>query len=117
MFPLRSIAPLLVALTLFADAASADGPGRGRRGSKSYACESTRAVWVPARLERVERRRWVAGGTRREWIPAETRKVCSAWGVVSVVVVRPGRWVLVSEPGRYEVWYEEVWVPGTWTRR
>jgi len=106
---------VLAALTLFAPLAAADGPGKGRRAPRYPSHSSTRAVWVPGHFERVERRVWVPGGTRREWIPPVTRRVCNSWGVSIEVVVRPGRWVLVPEPGRYEVRCEEVWIPGAWT--
>ena len=73
------------------------------------------AVWVPGSRQRVERTRWVPGGTRREWIPARTRRVCGPWGTWREVVVEPGRWVLVPIPGYQQRWFETVWVPGHWT--
>lgn len=105
----------LAALTLLAPHASAGGPGSGRCAPRSTSYAATRAVWVPGHFERVERQVWVEGGTRREWIPPLTRRVCTSWGGVREVVVRPGRWVLVPLPGRYEVRCEDVWVPGAWT--
>lgn len=115
MLQLRTLPLLLASLCSLADVSSAGGPGYGRHGSKSSTCAVTRAVWVPGHHERVERRRWVPGGTRREWLPAQTREVCTPWGGVRLVVLRPARWVLVAVPGRYETSYEDVWVPGSWT--
>ena len=112
---LRLLPLLLASLTLFAEPAAAMGPGHGRRNPRANSYSATRAVWVPGHRERVERRRWIDGGTRREWLPAETRELCTPWGGVRVVVVHPGRWVLVPVPGHYETCYEDVWVPGAWT--
>lgn len=109
----RLLTLLLASTSLLAAPAAAGGPAYER--CAPTARSATRAVWVPGHRERVETRRWVPGGTVREWIPARTRRVCTPWGGVREVVVRPGRWVLVPVPGHYETRFEEVWVPGAWT--
>jgi len=115
MLHLRLLTLLLASTTLLSAPAAADGPGALRCRTNARAPAATRAVWVPGHRERIETRRWVSGGTRREWIPAQTRRVCTPWGGVREVVVRPGRWVLVPVPGHYETCFDEVWVPGAWT--
>jgi len=116
MYRRRVLSLILASIGLLAGAASAHGPAAARYSGATEHCAPARAVWTPGHRERVERRRWVPGGTRREWVPAVTRRVCGPWGVVREVVVRPGHWVLVPLPGHYETWYEEVWVPGQWSR-
>ena len=122
----RRVLPLLLlSLGLLPALASAQAPAAARYGGTyggtayggpKVVHAPSKVVWVPGRYEHVQRRRWVPGGTRREWIPARTRRVCTPWGGVREVVVTPGRWVLVPVPGRYETWWEKVWVPGSWTR-
>lgn len=113
----RRVLPLvLLTLGLFAADAAAQGPAAARYGGSRERCAPTRVVWVPGHHERVERRRWVPGGTRREWIPARTKRVCGPWGAVREIVLEPGHWVLVPLPGHYETCWEEVWIPGAWSR-
>src|SRR6187402_3656875 len=69
----RLLTLLLASACLLSAPAAAHGPAYQRCGTTVRGPVATRAVWVPGHRERVETRRWVPGGTTREWIPAQTR--------------------------------------------
>ena len=71
-------------------------------------------VWIAGHYESRCERVWVAGCSRKEWVPP-----CYEWRVTACgqryqVLARAGYWHTVSEPGRFETRNVQVWVPGHW---
>lgn len=73
-----------------------------------------RQVWVPGRYEEVERRVWVEGGERTEWVPARYETRLDEWGRPTSVLVRAGHWQAVRDAGHFELRTVRVWVEGFW---
>lgn len=75
----------------------------------------SRLTWVSGHYENVERRVWVPGACRREWVAPVYESRCGYDGRPRQVLVRAGYWTTIQEPGHYVTRCEQVWVPGCWT--
>jgi hypothetical protein len=73
-----------------------------------------RQVWVPGRYEELERRVWVEGGERTEWVPARYETRLDECGRPTSVLVRAGHWQTVRDAGHFELRTVRVWVEGFW---
>ena len=117
-FALLLVAPLTPAL------AQRDGPdlrlgyGDGRIevriGLGRAPRYEPRRTWVPGHYEVRCERVWVPGCTRQEWVPARYEWRIDTCGRRFQVLVEPGHWITVTDPGRYEAREVRVWVPGYW---
>jgi hypothetical protein len=73
--------------------------------------------WVPGRYETTCERVWIPGATRQEWLPARHEWRVDRCGRKQLVLVEPGRWITISEPGRFETRERCEWIPGHWRVR
>ncbi len=79
-------------------------------------CRAVRE-WVPGHYETVLERHWMPGATRQEWLPARHEWRRDRCGRPLLVLVEPGRWITVTEPGRFETRERREWIPGHWRVR
>lgn len=84
------------------------------RPHHGYAAPPLPPRWVPGHYQSVTRKVWVPGATRREWRPPVHEIRFDPCGRKVRVLVRPGHWVHVAQPGHHELRVEQVWVPGRW---
>lgn len=73
-----------------------------------------RRTWIPGHYEMRCERVWVPGCTRQEWVPARYEWRLDNCGRRFQVLIAPGHWITVTDPGRYETREARVWVPGYW---
>lgn len=73
--------------------------------------------WVPGHYETRCERVWIPGCARQEWVPARHEWRTDFWGRPVYVLIAPGYWTVVTDPGRYEVREVREWVPGHWRFR
>lgn len=90
-----------------------DGPSLRLSLGRSPARAPAR-VWVEGRWESRFERVWVEGCERRVWSPARFETRWDSCGRRVQVMVSPGHWRIVRDPGRYEQREVRVWVPGRW---
>jgi hypothetical protein len=109
------LAPLLLAPAAFAQAQLDVRLRTPRRGPVPARC--TVREWVPGHYETRLERVWVPGATRQEWRPARQEWRLDLRGCAVLVLVEPGRWITVTEPGRFETRERREWVPGYWRMR
>lgn len=71
-------------------------------------------AWVPGHYETVKQQVWVPGCSHREYVQPcwETRYDC--WHRPYTVMVRPGYWKTIQDPGHYELRAVQVWIGGHW---
>ncbi len=91
--------------------------GHGRRHHRQphvhvhgHACRH----WVAGRVELVQEKVWVPGCSRQVWIAPVYRTDHDACGHPVQVLVTPGRYQTVTQPGRFEVRPRRVQRPGHW---
>jgi len=73
--------------------------------------------WVPGHYETIRERVWVPGATRGEWRTARQEWRVDRCGRLRLVLVEPGRWITLTEPGRFETRERREWIPGHWRVR
>lgn len=77
-------------------------------------------VWIPGHYENVERRVYVPGEIRREYVPPryEERRYRDYRGQCHVerILVCDGYWRTVQDPGHWRCVTERVWVEGSWRK-
>jgi hypothetical protein len=73
--------------------------------------------WVPGQYVTRCERVWIPGCTRQEWVPARHDWRTDFFGRPVWVLVQPGYWTVVTDPGRYELREVREWVPGHWRIR
>jgi hypothetical protein len=73
--------------------------------------------WVPGHYETILERHWRPGATRQEWLPARHEWRRDRCGRPVLVLVEPGRWITITEPGRFETRERREWIPGHWRER
>jgi hypothetical protein len=73
-----------------------------------------RRTWIPGHYEVRHERVWVPGCTRQEWVPARYEWRLDSCGRRFQILIAPGHWITVTDPGRYELREARVWVPGYW---
>jgi hypothetical protein len=78
------------------------------------------AVWIPGHYALVERRVYVPGCQRQEYVPPvyENRTWRDYRGRLHVerIEVAPATWRTVQEPGTWQTVTERVWIEGAWRR-
>lgn len=115
-----ALATLLLAPALLAPAAFAQAQLDVRLCAPRREPLPTRCTvreWVPGHYETHFERVWVRGATRQEWRPARQEWRRDRRGCAVLVLIEPGRWITVTEPGRFETRERHEWVPGHWRMR
>ena len=77
----------------------------------SKACER----WIPGQCRVVRERVWVPGCSRQEWVAPCYETRYDPCGNPVQVLVRPGHYITVTDPGRWEVRERTVQDPGRMT--
>lgn len=77
-------------------------------------------VWIPGHYQNIERRIYVPGCTRQEYVPPvfEERYWRDYCGQLHVERVQtcPAGWRTVQDPGTWKCVTERVWVEGSWRK-
>jgi hypothetical protein len=68
--------------------------------------------WIAGRYETVEREVWIPESREKVWVPALYETRFDPCGRAYQVLVRPGAWTVVCNPGHFETRRERIWVPG-----
>lgn len=71
-------------------------------------------AWIEGRYETRVERVWIEGCERQVWAPARYELRRDACGRERWVLVCPGSWRTVRDPGRFEAREVQVWVPAHW---
>jgi hypothetical protein len=114
------LTPRLLAATLLTLALSSQanagvvplGPA-AHHGPKVLVSYSPRH-WVPGHTRQVRREIWVPGKTHQVWIAPLFEQRCDPFGIFYQVEVQPGHYVTEQLPGRTEIVFETVFMPGHW---
>ncbi len=77
-------------------------------------------IWIPGHYQNVERRVYVPGCVRQEYVPPvfEERYWRDYCGRLHVERIQtcPATWRTVQDPGRFECVSERIWIEGSWTK-
>lgn len=133
-FPRRLLAVAAIAMAIAAGAPNAEAQSvgigfkkHGKHGSIGIVIGSPvrhapycppAPLWIPGHYQNVERRVFVPGRTRQEFVPAvyEDRYYRDYCGNLRLqrVLVTPACWRTVEDPGTWQCVTERVWVEGAW---
>ncbi len=93
-------------------------PGSCTQGHAGYRRGArTRRVWVPGRYELVQKRVWIPGAMRQVWMPARYETHYDHCGQPYSVLISPGRYECITDPGHWEYRDERGWRDPHWEVR
>jgi hypothetical protein len=83
-------------------------------GAYGRPCPPPPPVWVPGQWINEQQQVWVPGTWTQLWCEPVYATLHDACGRPYQVLVQPGRYRLVEQPGRFETRCVQVWRPGYW---
>lgn len=83
-------------------------------GAYGRPCPPPAPVWVPGQWVSEQQQVWVPGGWTEVWCEPVYATRYDACGRPYPVLVQPGHYRRVEQPGRFETRCVQVWRPGYW---